>query len=348
MKKRSNYIDILKGIGIVSIVIGHASTGLLNSFVYTYHLMIFFFVVGLCFSEEKAERPAEFFGKYVVKLLVLYIAYNTFFVAFHNLFAQWNLTPGRWERRNLFELLFYPLILTSADPFLGAFWFIPMFLCGVFVYSISFSLAMSTRYRVMVNLTLALIWGIIALTINQYGITFGYHIQTSFLGVPIIYAGYYAKKLWKRIDKLLHPVGCALSIALILLVLHFVGRIELSANQIIDKFFFYPITLVGIYFCCCLAKLLNSTSMSKAFGWIGKNSFHIMAMHFLAFKLVDVVYCMALGIADPQVISRYPNSGFPITILYWLAGVFLPLGFVTLAKIGGENLKEKLQWLLIN
>ena len=49
-KQRDTLIDLLKGIGIISIVIGHSSWILpgigfpMGPFVYTYHIMIFFFV----------------------------------------------------------------------------------------------------------------------------------------------------------------------------------------------------------------------------------------------------------------------------------------------------------------
>lgn len=47
IKRRDAFIDILKGIGIVSIVIGHSSWLLpktqfpIGPFVYTYHIMLF-------------------------------------------------------------------------------------------------------------------------------------------------------------------------------------------------------------------------------------------------------------------------------------------------------------------
>ena len=341
MGKRSNYVDILKALGIISIVVGHASTGILNAFVYSYHLMIFFFVVGLCFSDEKAKSPEKFFGKYILKLLLLYIGYNAFFVIFHNLFVTMNLTAGRWDNRQIIEALFYPLTFTSASPFLGAFWFIPMFLCGIFIYIVTFSFAIKTKHPDWVHMILMLVWAILALLMNQYGMVFGYHIQTSFLAVPIIYAGYYVKRFQAKLDRYINIPGCVASAAIIILALHFIGRIELSANQIASVWSFYPITFTGIYFCCSLAKVLHHLKISKMIGYIGRNSFHIMAMHFLAFKLVDILYGAFSGITDPAILSRYPHSNFPVHILYWLAGVFFPLGFVALIKKVGEGLGKK-------
>lgn len=52
--KRDTTIDLLKGIGITSIVIGHVRGYLPGGFpivayVYTYHIMVFLFVAGMCF-----------------------------------------------------------------------------------------------------------------------------------------------------------------------------------------------------------------------------------------------------------------------------------------------------------
>ena len=55
-KQRDTLIDLLKGIGIISIVIGHSSWILpgigfpMGPFGYTYHIMILFFVGSSSFS----------------------------------------------------------------------------------------------------------------------------------------------------------------------------------------------------------------------------------------------------------------------------------------------------------
>ena len=61
--KRNKLIDICKGIGIISIVIGHASWNIpignidipIGPFVYLYHLAIFFFCSGFLYKKEEND-----------------------------------------------------------------------------------------------------------------------------------------------------------------------------------------------------------------------------------------------------------------------------------------------------
>lgn len=66
---RDPLIDILKGIGIVSVVVGHS--GILFPggnfipsipFVYLYHLMIFFFTAGAVYNPKKYSDPFTYIG----------------------------------------------------------------------------------------------------------------------------------------------------------------------------------------------------------------------------------------------------------------------------------------------
>src|SRR5512144_3032083 len=58
MKKRLEYIDIAKGIGILLVVMGHNDFSLVSpffyKFIYAFHMPLFFFLSGMFF---KAELP---------------------------------------------------------------------------------------------------------------------------------------------------------------------------------------------------------------------------------------------------------------------------------------------------
>ena len=58
MKKRFDLVDSLKGIGMISIIIGHSVSILpitclkIGCFVYLYHIMLFFFSTGFLYDER--------------------------------------------------------------------------------------------------------------------------------------------------------------------------------------------------------------------------------------------------------------------------------------------------------
>lgn len=62
-KARNDFIDIIKAFGIISVVIGHCFDLMIPVFnvsvtivVYTYHLMIFFFVSGYCLKMKECDE----------------------------------------------------------------------------------------------------------------------------------------------------------------------------------------------------------------------------------------------------------------------------------------------------
>lgn len=64
-------MDIVKAIGIISIVMGHCCYSIMipalnvsvGEFVYSYHLMVFFFVAGFFYKRGYHEHPEQYIGK---------------------------------------------------------------------------------------------------------------------------------------------------------------------------------------------------------------------------------------------------------------------------------------------
>ena len=96
MESRNSYIDIIKAIGIISVVLGHCVSWkigdvTIHRFVYLYHLMIFFFVAGYCFKEEYENNASLYIGKKITNLLPLFVAYSAFFSCIHNVLNNYTM-----------------------------------------------------------------------------------------------------------------------------------------------------------------------------------------------------------------------------------------------------------------
>lgn len=101
--KRDNYIDVIKGVGIFSVVIGHAfntrnfySDGaeMIRRFVYLYHLPIFFFCAG-CFY--RFRKPEVFFLKLIRRYYLPFVAIEFFSIVLYPLWASLGVfNPERW------------------------------------------------------------------------------------------------------------------------------------------------------------------------------------------------------------------------------------------------------------
>ena len=144
--KRDTTIDLLKGIGITSIVIGHVRSYLPGGFpivayVYTYHIMVFLFVAGMCFKPQNNISPFMQIGKRLGGLLPLYVIYSAFFVACHNLFRRAHILSNdipKYGKREIVQNILNSLTFGNSERLLGAFWFVPMFFVAVSFFIIIF------------------------------------------------------------------------------------------------------------------------------------------------------------------------------------------------------------------
>ncbi len=86
-EQNKDFWNIVKGVGILSIVIGHTGCQLVP-YVYLYHLVIFFFISGYLYSEEKyGDNPFLNFltrlkkiGKNILLFLLFLFFYIIFFI----------------------------------------------------------------------------------------------------------------------------------------------------------------------------------------------------------------------------------------------------------------------------
>lgn len=89
-QKRNIEIDLLKGIGIVLMVMGHANAPGKN-FIYLFHMAIFFMASGYLYKEtytDSLKSVGKFLWKRVRSLYVPYVLADTMFNLLNNLFLR--------------------------------------------------------------------------------------------------------------------------------------------------------------------------------------------------------------------------------------------------------------------
>ena len=110
---RSFYWDIVKGLGIIAIVLGHSGY-FAGAFVYLFHLALFFFITGYFYNEAKyGDDPFAYFGARLSGAWPRYFFYAAVFVLLHNFFVGHGLYAGQPAYNHTMMLL---LFLPGADP----------------------------------------------------------------------------------------------------------------------------------------------------------------------------------------------------------------------------------------
>ena len=89
---KDNSVSIAKGIGIILMLIGHAGCpSHLNSFIYQFHMPLFFFISGYCFKEKHLNNFKDFAIKRIKGIYLPFIKYSLLFLLLHNVFYNLNI-----------------------------------------------------------------------------------------------------------------------------------------------------------------------------------------------------------------------------------------------------------------
>lgn len=87
-KENSHVFSIMKGLGIIFVVVGHTSYSPVHNFVYLFHLAVFYFVAGYFFKDKYIDDKLLFLWKKIKSLWFPLIGYGIVFMLLHNLFFR--------------------------------------------------------------------------------------------------------------------------------------------------------------------------------------------------------------------------------------------------------------------
>lgn len=359
-KARNNNIDIIKGIAIILMVYGH-TFGVARDFIYLFHMPVFIFVSGYCFNKAHGaslQQAEGYFFSRVRRLLIPYMGFNIVYAILNNVFISLNFYTDNgafkqdvvfiqkaaqtlMHRKGVRELVVdvYNVLTFKEIPQMGsASWFlIVLFLVCVIHCFVEYGIKdFGSKVRVAVLCVLLAINLLVAFAIsNRFASeapiadrhlqVFGVY-SCYLMGVltrSFVDAGMLGKLLAKKwIVVCVGPV----SFVILLALLPF-GTLELSKSQIVNPVFLVATTFLGMVMLASVAADLENNFLGRWLTFIGKHTMSILFLHILAFKLVSVGYCLAVGkpmymVASWPVLFDAPEYAL---IIYTIVGVALPL-----------------------
>ena len=201
--KKLTELDIAKGIAIIAVVLGHsfpdADYGISNelanfihSFVYGFHMPVFFFIAGLLSAKHRFDEPIPYIRKRARKLLVPYFGLSMVGLVLKQIFAS--------EANHAFSISDSWKILLGQSP-MGGMWY----LWTLFVMSLVFILI--TRF-IEDDWTL-LLFGLIFHLIYLRGDTTFMHNFTNFFVYFVL--GVACKEMYPKFRELDHKSILCLS-----------------------------------------------------------------------------------------------------------------------------------------
>lgn len=179
-KGRIIWIDIMRGILMISIVMGHIyTTGLLRKYLYSFHVPAFFFLSGYCFHYSRNFKL--FLSKKIKTVVIPYFSFSLFSIL---LFAVGSKIVNSLSKilecnplKNIIIMLYgnsKPEVMRYNLPL----WFLPcLFITSVIAFLVETVIQKKgNKYRIVFILGFAIIGAFVALHEN---ISLPWHFETS-------------------------------------------------------------------------------------------------------------------------------------------------------------------------
>lgn len=272
-KKREVLYDVIKGIGIILMVIGHTCGQPLYSWIYSFHMPLFFIISGL-FFQPKRYTIMEFLTKRYRQLLLPLIIFTTFVIVIGSMLIPEQNMIGK--------------IKHSVLP--GALWFLlVLFVLQVFYFIIVKVVKANKLYLLLISIVSMFVGKLL----NAYGTNFLY-IGTVFSAMPFYSLAHLFSSEIRKINQL--QIGClklcmfsAVCFIVPLVVVLYTDKTISLWNNVIPS----PITLyyiiacigsLGVFF-MALSIVKGSKRVVSILSYLGRNTIPIVALNQLIIDL---------------------------------------------------------------
>jgi fucose 4-O-acetylase-like acetyltransferase len=271
--RRIEFIDIMKGIGIILVVVGHISQlNILNTWIFSFHMPLFFFISGITFSVSKKEN---FIRKKVNKILIPYFIFSLL------TFIYWSVIERKLRGDTTSILSQFIGIFTSQGGEYNhvyniVMWFLPcLFITEIIFYFIKnkFSNKMACCL-----LAVSSILGVI-LSYNLK-IRLPWSIDTMLIAIVFYGAGYLISNVvmnYKKSDKnkLMNFLSIFILLALNIYCSHLNGYVDMNKSIYSNYFLYFISAFCGIIFIYLISLYCNLQFVR----FLGANSLIIMCVH---------------------------------------------------------------------
>lgn len=133
-KQRDEVIDIVKGIGIIAVIVGHL-TDVGRQFIFSFHMPLFFFIAGLLYKPKSLRRSCkDDFKRLIIPYLITAV-----FIAI--IMCSFSLLKNEFDSYYIIAAIYGSGSQSHSSPIfgdmpsIGAIWFLlAMFWCRLFFY----------------------------------------------------------------------------------------------------------------------------------------------------------------------------------------------------------------------
>ncbi len=320
MQGRYEYLDIAKGIGILTVVWAHILLiGWSHQLIYAFHMPLFFFISGMLFKKEKYSSFMDFIKRRFLRLFPSYVAYSIVTWVIWALF--------RFIRHDEVDSYIMPLCQTIIAQGSGEFmvhnsalWFVPCLFAVELMY---FSIAkFQTKFIVLVCMSCAIIsFGLGNIFGSAYWFLLPWNFDAALIAMAFYGGGNILAKYKgnQRISDFVKntPFYSFITLTSLLVILYWssmkYGECSMgSSSYNCEGYIFVFRAFVGIAFILLLSQILLEISNNRfskmivnALRWCGLNSLDIMCIHIPVKGVLIIICALLIGFSTDYVSESF-------------------------------------------
>ncbi|AME08897.1 MULTISPECIES: acyltransferase family protein [Gemella] len=305
-KTRIKYIDMLKALAIILVILGHMSytPSKVKLLLYIFHMPLFFFLSGLVFSVEKYNTFWSFFKRKAKTIVILFFLLNISVFAVKSILLQPNLILK-------IDIVYFikSLVLADRMHIYYQLWFLnALFVSEIISYLIvKYCKVWYQWLMVVVGLFLSIYVGKIAYA-NEYWLIWS--IDLAPYAVLFILLGYYVKNNMRIFNNVLKKRYFLIAV-LISIALGVVNkRVDLYYQETNNIILYFVAAVFGIWACLIFFKNIPEINFIEK---IGQNTLIYYAYHSpIVLYILDIIFEQLAGRYTGIFINNYVIMMFEI------------------------------------
>ena len=281
--ERLSWLDVLKGIGIILVVIGHIySNQTIFNWLYSFHMPLFFLSAGWVYKEKTVLADIK---RRIQTIVIPYFSFG-FLVLIY-----WQLIERRFRDSDMsFMDSLFGLFSGCYDnlEFNIHLWFLPCFFVTVIIFNILVNLG-GRRMAYLVSALMSLAF----IVVPMHGLIWGIDRVFKYIGfyaVGVFIAGKSVKAVRKKVE--------AGIVAIVLLALSFF----LSCYHLTMGIMWFVTALIGVAAVILISQLINENRILQYFGRI---SLIILCIHGPVYRIVVKIVSILLNVGTDAVRENF-------------------------------------------
>lgn len=285
--KREYWVDFLKGIAIVLVVLGHCDLpGYLRDAIYLFHMPLFFMISGYLDNSHREANLWNVVKKKAPRLLWPYLTYGVIVILWKtliNIGAEGNFTALLGKR--ILAFVYGNHIWENNYDYIGTLWFLVGLFCVICISWLLHRIR-SEKIRLAITAAVALFGALFSKLLLQWNVRLPWALDVALVAILFYELGIWWKQhrkctdgkalLWASLSLM---VGFGLGACNIYLYIQEpprIGMLDLTFGNV--PLFFISVVLICLGF-MMVTSCLYSRRGSKLVEYMGRQSLVIMVAH---------------------------------------------------------------------